>query len=345
MHVNREREDLYLPSDHNQDLNGTSVYLLEHMNTLMPCNDTQRHVYLAQPCNVQAYPPQTYNDGRYGENMYEMQIAGYDWEHDQKYSAMTVYSTAVTNVEDDWGGSQNCSQITYHSEMTIAEDDSGCYKNSQRTMVDNTVENTLKGRDNSQNANDNKDYAKDNPDMTVVEVNLGGDQIDPDLVQSIGCNVLDDDIKKARRTVKKEKKAILQAQKATRAFRYAQSLDKQGISSETQVQLQRRLHAAKEAASLSLEIIASLRAIEAGIPMMHFNDWSTQSTRELCQALWEGRLSQTNFIQALIDILEVKYGNGVDTPEGPSFNCLYTAFLQCQQQQSGQLSEGRETAQ
>ena len=44
IHVNREREDPYLPSDHNQDLNGTSVYLLEHMNTLIPCNDTQRHV-------------------------------------------------------------------------------------------------------------------------------------------------------------------------------------------------------------------------------------------------------------------------------------------------------------
>ena len=119
----------------------------------------------------------------------------------------------------------------------------------------------------------------------------------------------------------------------------------QGISSGTQLQLQCRPHAAKKADPRNLKRTASMQAIESGIPMMRFNDWVTQSTTELCQALWEGRLSHADFIQALIDTTKAKYGNGLDTPEGPSSNCLYSAFLQCQQQQSGQLSEERDTAQ
>jgi hypothetical protein len=58
------------------------------------------------------------------------------------------------------------------------------------------------------------------------------------------------------------------------------------------------------------------------IPMMGFNDWSTQSTTEICHALWEGRLTPANFIQVLKSISESVYGNGIDTPVGPSYNCL-----------------------
>jgi hypothetical protein len=105
--VNREREDMYVPSDRNHNLNGKSAYLLGHTNAPMPSNDTLRQVYFAQPCNVLAYPPLTYKDGNYGEYMVEMQTAGHDWGHDQNYSTMTFHSTAGINTLEGIGESQN----------------------------------------------------------------------------------------------------------------------------------------------------------------------------------------------------------------------------------------------
>jgi hypothetical protein len=68
-------------------------------------------------------------------------------------------------------------------------------------------------------------------------------------------------------------------------LKYHQRLDHQGISPEAQIQLHSRRDVSKSAVSLSPERVVMLRSIEAGIPMMRFNDWSTQSTTEICTAL------------------------------------------------------------
>ncbi len=119
---------------------------------------------------------------------------------------VTENTILVDNNKDD----------NYNPNMTIAEDNSGCNQaSSQRTITDNTAENTLQGRDNSQNANDYKDYAKNNPDVIIAEVNLGDDLMCPDLVLSEYLSVINDTIIKVVRMAKKEDKAKRQEREAT----------------------------------------------------------------------------------------------------------------------------------
>jgi hypothetical protein len=208
-----------------------------------------------------------------------------------------------TILSEDKGNDQ------YNSEMMTAE---GQDNVDTFTMKDNATENTRKAIGNSRNTSMAKERMILVEDKEHSNYNSGTIIAEDDLILAVCTSVLDSAITKIQRMDKKEKRGMRQMQKATTSGTY------HGQRGTTQ---QVEPHAAKKADPLSLERTASMQAIESGMPMMYFNDWVTQSTTELCQALWEGRLSHADFIQALIDISKAKYGNGVDTPEGPSSNC------------------------
>jgi hypothetical protein len=95
----------------------------------------------------------------------------------------------------------------YNSGMRIVKDDLGGYHNRpQRTLIDVTAENSIKGSNNPQSAAGTQDYDNSKPETTITE---------DDFILSVCTSVLYENITKIQRMDKKEKREIRQAQKAT----------------------------------------------------------------------------------------------------------------------------------